>query len=100
MDSSSIIPILEYIFESKGQKNKIDSIDSFFEDGISFPLFISLIFNDDEIPNIVDNPETESDIKSNNSNALHYLFKNNEAIRKAQPNFENSEFSFEKKIIF
>ena len=77
------------MFEKKNIECDFDSVDSFFDDGESFPLFISMIFNVDEIPDVNENPESPSDKKHNNDCALQYLFQNNEYIQESHPKYDN-----------
>lgn len=86
-----ILQILKYIFQTKHQESNFDSINSFFEDGVSFPTFVSLIFNFDKIPDIIDHPETDEDKESNNDAALQYLIDKNEAIAETKPRYDSEE---------
>lgn len=81
--------IIKYLFKRQGIENNDDSIDSFFENGLSFPQFISLIFNVDEIPKINKNPKTLFHKKMNNDLALQFLCQKNPNIGKFNPTYNN-----------
>lgn len=53
-----ILSIIKYIFSRKNAVNNDKSINDFFANGISFPQFISLVFDIPEIPQIDKNPKT------------------------------------------
>lgn len=84
----SILRIIKYLFKEKSIVNDDESIESFFENGISFPSFISMIFGADEIPGIIKAPKTIFHKKINNDKAIQFLFQNNEYIRKVNPSYE------------
>ena len=50
-----ILRIIHYIFKKHNEAITEESLDSFFDNGIAFPHFIELIF-DEKIPGITDNP--------------------------------------------
>lgn len=59
--------IIKYIFERENIINNDDSIDSFFDNGTSFPQLVSMALNE-EIPDFIENPNDEIFIYSNNRN--------------------------------
>lgn len=85
----SILSIIKYIFSRKNVVNNDKSINDFFANGISFPQFISLVFDIPEIPQIDKNPKTLIEKIRNNNIALQYACQKNELIRKRNPSYLN-----------
>ena len=70
--------IIKYLFNKKNIDNKDESINSFFDNGQSFPQFISLIFDVDTIQGVKKNPSSLFQKKINNTSALQFLFQRNQ----------------------
>lgn len=86
-----IIRIINYLFKKKNIVNNDSTINSFFDNGVAFPQFVSLIFNVPEIPQIIKNPKTIFHKKLNNDLALQFLFKKNREIQLLNPSFYTEE---------
>lgn len=82
-----ILKIVNYLFKKRNNATKVETFDSIFDNGITFPQFIALVFNIDSIPSINSNPKTIYHQKVNNTLAVQYLFKNNLDIAKISPSF-------------
>lgn len=89
MDSLTLI--LKYIFNKNDLATDFESVESFFKNGVSFPIFITTIFKVVEIPDIKKTPVTKEDIKSNNDLALQFLFNNTNNIDKKFKNFKSTD---------
>ena len=83
-----LLSIIKWILKKKNIENDDKSLDSFFDNGVSFPQFVSIIYDIEKIPNIRLNPQTLFHKKANNEVALQYLCQKNEIIRAAKPNIE------------
>lgn len=85
-----IFRIIKYLFKKNNVTNTDESIDQFFDNGIAFPQFISLIFNE-EVPNITQKPKNKLEKMNNNKKALDFLLHHNEEIDKLSPSFETEQ---------
>lgn len=79
---------IKYLLKRGGIENNDESIDSFFENGYSFPQLIATIFQVDQIPNITKTPHSEYFKSKNNKVALQFLFDKNSTIAELNPNFQ------------
>lgn len=97
----SFLEIIKYILKKKNISNNDQSIDSFFSNGISFPIFVSKILDDALIPDINKNPTSKLQCDDNNNKALLYLFENNEIIKQQNPSLKTEDDRFQLlKLIF
>lgn len=87
----SILLIIKYLLKKKNTINDDTSIDSFFSNGVSFPLFMAKIFDFPSFPGIVEKPESEEQCQFNNNKALQFLIENNKQIKLLNPKFETKE---------
>lgn len=94
----SLFKILRYIFLSNKRRAMFDSVESFFKDGKSFPTFISIIFNIDEIPGVRNNIKDDADVEANNNLALQFLFQKNKEISDLNPTLDD-QFNLLKLIL-
>ena len=85
----AIFSLVSYVFRKNMSLVEASSLESFFDDGTSFPFFISLIFDGENIPNINREPKTSAQKKQNNEIALQFLIENNEEIRKNNPSIKS-----------
>ena len=96
----SLLLIIKYLFKSKGIGNTDETIEEFFDNGTSFPQFVSLIFNK-QIPHIINDPKEIVDKQSNNFNTFQYIINNNEEISKNRLSYqsENDKLNLLKLIL-
>ena len=87
----SLLLIIKYIFGSKNIDNKDDSIDEFFDNGLSFPKFISIVLDVDEIPKINKDPKSKVDKMDNNDIALQFLLQKSQVIAKLKTEYKNKD---------
>ena len=85
-----IFSILKYYLSKKGISNDDESIDSFFENGLSFPNFISIIFNIDTIPKINSNPRNLFHKKINNDIAFNFLCQKIDFFRISNTSYDTT----------
>lgn len=64
--------IIKYLFSRENAKIDFDSIDTFFDDGVSFPKLISIIYSDN-LPDIKEHPSNFSERYDNITNTLLFL---------------------------
>lgn len=81
--------VIHYLFKKKNKTMTDETIGLFFDNGVSFPQFVALIFNIDQIPNLNQNPKTIFHKKINNDLALQFLFQNNQKIAKFCPKYDS-----------
>ncbi|KAK8840710.1 hypothetical protein M9Y10_030486 [Tritrichomonas musculus] len=86
----SILKIIKYLFNSQNIENNDATIDEFFENGLSFPQFITLIYNVDEIPHILEDPKTSIEKEENNKAAFKFLWQYNDLVRKTYPRYSST----------
>lgn len=86
-----ILFIIKYLLEKKQITNNDMSLDSFFDNGISFPTFIARVFNYPKIPGIIEKPSSKSQCEQNNEKAFHFLLENSEKIKILNPSFQKAE---------
>lgn len=89
---TSILQIINYLFK----KNKIDNtfstnINSFFDDGVSFPQFVALSFEIESIPQIIENPKLAFHKNVNNNTALHFIYEHNHEIAAISPSYTSDQ---------
>lgn len=84
---SPLLRIVNYFLKKKGIISNEEELDHFFDNGVSFPQFIAVAFNIDQIPNIVQKPQNDSQRNLNNNIALEFLFQENEEIGQISPSF-------------
>lgn len=82
-----IFRIISYFFKKRNISFTDQNIHSFFENGVSFPKFVALSLNVDEIPQIIGNPEMSNQKEHNNKIALQFLFQKCPEIAKKSPSF-------------
>lgn len=82
------LSVLKYLLKKGGIENDDESIEAFFENGLSFPQFIAMIFQVDEIPQIMKTAHSKYFKKVNNDLALQFLFGKNQTIKDLKPNFQ------------
>lgn len=87
----NILPIIDYLFSERNVINSDNSLNSFFDNGVSFPLLVAISFNLDQIPNVNSKPKTLFTKKKNNDIALKYLLQNNHEIAKLSPKFKSEQ---------
>lgn len=85
-----ILKIIKYYLSQNNILNNDDSIDSFFDNGVSFPQFISTIYNE-SIPKIIKVPKTLSNKNSNNELALQFIFQKNDYFQKINLKYDSYE---------
>lgn len=86
-----ILSIIKYIFHQYEKENHDDTLNSFFDNGISFPTFISLIFENDGISGVIEHPENIHDKESNNNIALKFLYQNSKIFENEKYNLNTEE---------
>ena len=79
------------LFKNKNKENNDESIDEFFENGISFPQFISILYNLEIIPKVNPNPKNIFQRRENNNIALRYLCQNDDFFSKLNPNLNSPQ---------
>ena len=73
----SYIKTIKYIFEKNKIKNTDENLNEFFNNGISFPQFVAILFGLDQIPGIV-KPNNIFQISNNNRKALAFIGQKNQ----------------------
>lgn len=87
-----LLRVIKFIFDKFNKKFEDETVDSFFDNGISFPRFVALIFNLKSIKNIGninESPSTSDQIQDNNIAALEFLHERNRKVVLPDPIFEN-----------
>lgn len=86
-----LLKIIDYLFRKRKNSIGNETLNSFFDNGISFPQFVAIAFDVDDIPEINKYPETLQHKKLNNDIALQFVFHHNEDIAKSNPNYNSDE---------
>ena len=86
-----ILLIIKYWLRKRNIIIEDQSIESFFSNGLSFPILISKLLNFGAIPNINPNPVSKNDCENNNQCAFDFLLKYNEKIKNQNPEFKTLE---------
>ena len=85
-----ILRIIKYLFEKRNLECNDYTLNSFFNNGTSFPQFIEIIFSE-KILGIIKNPENSEQRTSNNDLALKFLYKRNKEIAKFSNGFKTKD---------
>lgn len=91
--ANQLYDLVHFLVFSRKKKfdNTVKSIEEFFENGISFPQLISLLYDIEQIPNICKSPKNIFQKKTNNEIALDFLFKKNDFIQKCRPSLNSHQ---------
>lgn len=84
----SLIKIIKYLFKKKGIIDDAESIDSFFDNGYSFPKFIENLYHIEQIPGRKQKPHSQYFQKINNELALKFICEKDPYIKTLIPNCE------------
>ena len=82
------IRIIKYIFTKNNRENEDNTIDEFFDSGISFPNFVAILFGEEKIPGCIIS-SNKFQKANNNTKALAYLGQKNPFFKSYQVDFKN-----------
>lgn len=80
--------VIKYIFEKNKKENVDDTLEQFFSNGLSFPQFISILYEIDQIPGVVES-KNKFQIANNNMKALSFLGQKNPFFSSYSINFND-----------